>query len=164
MRNQLPDLDGVEDILVETHSLAAGLTRTQWDTQLAALFSTPFVVATALLHGAVPPQASEESGRRDPAVAALARRVRVEVAADLDARLPGERPARVTVRVAGRELTAEVPNPVGDADHEPLDESQVLSLLESVLDAAAVTTIHEVVSALPTTSDVAPHLARLAEV
>lgn len=164
LRNQLPDLDGVEDILVETHSLAAGLTRTQWDTQLAALFSTPFVVATALLHGAVPPQASEESGRRDPAVAALARRVRVEVAADLDARLPGERPARVTVRVAGRELTAEVPNPVGDADHEPLDESQVLSLLESVLDAAAVTTIHEVVSALPTTSDVAPHLARLAEV
>lgn len=163
LRGELGDAE-VEDVLVETHSLAAGLTRTAWDTQLAALFSTPFVVATALVHGAVPPHASESAGREDPRVAGLARRVRVEVAADLDARLPRERPARVTVTAAGRTLTAEVPNPVGDADHHPLDESQVLTLLQTLLDDGAVTTVHRVVAALPTTPDVAPLLARLTDV
>ena len=164
LRDELDDPGEVEDVLVETHSLAAGLTRTRWDTQLAALFSAPFVVATALLHGAVPPQASQEPGRRDPAIVALAQRVRVEVAPDLDARLPRERPARVTVRTRSRELTAVVPNPVGDADYHPLDEAQVLSLLGTLLDADTVTTVHEVVTALPMTPDVAPLLARLAEV
>lgn len=164
LRDKVGDPRQVEDVLVETHSLAEALTRTRWDTQLAALFSTPFVVATALLHGAVPPAASAESARRDPALTDLAARVRVEVAPDLDARLPHERPVRVTVRTAGHQLTAEVPNPVGDADHHPLNEAQVLDLLRTLLDDDAVTTLHEVVTALPTTPDVAPLLARLAEV
>ena len=164
LRDQITDLEQIEDVLVETHSLGAGLTRTSWDSQLAALFSTPFVVATALVRGAVPPQASQEQGRRDPVVTALAQRVRIEVAPDLDARLPHERPARVTVRGGGAELTAEVPNPIGDAEHHPLDETQVLDLLRTLLDDEAVTTLHEVVTALPTTQDVAPLLARLAEV
>lgn len=163
LRDQITDLGQIEDVLVETHSLAAGLTRTSWDSQLAALFSTPFVVATALVHGAVAPQASQEEGRRDPVVTALAQRVRIEIAADLDARLPSERPARVTVRAGHAEFTAEVPNPIGDADHHPLDETQVLDLLGTLLDPETVTTLHEVVAALPTTPDVAPLLARLAE-
>lgn len=164
LRDQITDVDQIKDVLVETHSLAAGLTRTSWDSQLAALFSTPFVVATALAHGAVPPQASQEDGRRDPVVTAIAQRVRVAVASDLDARLPSERPARVTVNMGGAQLSAEVPNPVGDADHLPLDQTQVLALLTDLLDHDAVTTLHEVVTNLPTTPDVAPVLARLAEV
>lgn len=164
LRDQVGEVAQVEEVLVETHSLGAGLTRTRWDTQLSALFSTPFVVASALLHGAVLPSASETVGRQDPAVTALAQRVTVQVAPDLDARLPRERVARVTVRAAGREFTAEVPNPVGDADHQPLDEAQVLDLLRSLLDDDAVNTLHEVVTALPTTPDAAPLLARLAEV
>lgn len=164
LRDRITDVDEIENILVETHSLAAGLTRTTWDSQLAALFSTPFVVATALAHGAVPPQASQEQARRDPAVTALAHRVRVEVAPDLDARLPRERPARVTVRTGGVDLSAEVPNPIGDADHLPLDRDQVLALLTDLLDHDTVTTVHDVVTDLPTTPDAAPLLARLAEV
>ena len=48
-------LDDVDDVAVETHALAAGLARTTWDRRLSALFSTPFVVATALVHGHVRP-------------------------------------------------------------------------------------------------------------
>ncbi|NBH11177.1 2-methylcitrate dehydratase, partial [Amycolatopsis sp. SID8362] len=80
-----------------------------WSNRLSAMFSTPFVVATAALTGEVAPQ----SPLCDADVRALASRVRLVEAADLTARLPGERAARVTVSFDdGTSLTCEVPNPV----------------------------------------------------
>lgn len=164
LRRQLPaDPDRIEEIVVETHSLGAALARTTWDSRLAALFSTPFVAAAAILHGSVGPEVSATAARDDPRVHALAGRVRVATAADLDARLPDERAARVTVRAAGRELTCEVPNPVGDAAYHPLGEAEVVDLLSVLLgDADAVATVREVTAALPEADDVAPVLSRLA--
>lgn len=116
--------------MVETHHLGAGLARQTWDSRLAALFSTPFVVASALVHGHVDPTASSEALLDDPRVRRLAHRVVVRVAPDLDARLRDKRaPARVTVRTRTGTRTHEVPNPVGDVAHHPLGEQDLIALL-----------------------------------
>ncbi|MFI7426645.1 MmgE/PrpD family protein [Micromonospora sp. NPDC049836] len=158
-------LDAVEEVVVETHSLAGGLGRTSWDSRLAALFSTPFVVAAALVHGTVDPAVSADGQRDDPRVRALAAKVVLRVAPDLDARLPDERAARLTVRTAGAPpCVLEVPNPVGDAAHHPMAEDDVLALLERLLDAGTVRAVHEVATGLAASADVGPDLRRLAEI
>ncbi|MDL4820188.1 MmgE/PrpD family protein [Actinomadura opuntiae] len=128
------DPSRITGILVETHALGAGLGSPEWDNRLSAMFSTPFVVATALLDGEVGPRASDAARLADPVLRALARRVRLVAADDLSARLPAERAARVTVELDdGTSLTREQPNPVGDADHEPLDEQDVVRMLKAWL-------------------------------
>ncbi|MGY5893089.1 MmgE/PrpD family protein [Blastococcus deserti] len=163
LRPELPgDVGEVEEILVETHSLGAALDRTTWDSRLAALFSTPFVAAAALVHGHVGPDVSAQPVRDDPRVRELAARVTVRVAADLDARLPHERAARVTVRSGGRAHGCEVPNPIGDAAHHPLSEADVLGLLSDWLaDDATVAAVRDVATGLPAVPDVRPLLQRL---
>lgn len=164
MRPELPveRLEDVEEIVVETHSLAAGLRRTTWDQRLSALFSTPFVVAAALLYGEVGPDVSADDRRDDPRVRELAGKVVVRMADDLDARLPDERAARVTVRAAGATRVVEVPNPVGDSAHHPMGECDVLALLGRLLDDSTVRCVHEVTTSMPSSDDVAPLLQRLA--
>lgn len=122
--------EGITKIVVESHVLGAGLSGVDWSNRLSAMFSTPFVVATAALAGEVGPASVID----DPAVRALARRVRLVEAPDLTARLPDERATRVQVSFDdGATLTREVPNPVGDADHHPLTERDVLGLLTTWL-------------------------------
>lgn len=163
-----PELTGgadevVDEVLVETHSLGAGLDRTAWDSRLGALFSIPFVVATCLVHGHVGPDASAQQARDDARVHRLAQRVRVRAAPDLDARLPDERAARITVRSAGRDHVREVPNPIGDAAHHPFGEAEVVGLLTDWLgDEDTVDVVREVATGLPTATDVGPLLRRLA--
>lgn len=155
--------DQVREVVVETHRLATGLDRPVWDSRLAAMFSIPFVAAAALVHGQVGPSVSDDDHRDDPRLTALAARVRVRSAADLDARLPAERAARVTVRTATLERTAEVPNPVGDAAHHPLDEAAVVDLLTTWLgDPEVVGRLCEAVRVLPRCTDVGPLLRGLA--
>lgn len=162
LRGPAADAAEVEAIVVETHRLATGLDRTTWDSRLGAMFSIPFVAAAAWVHGEVGPRVSGDELRDDPRVAALAARVEVRGAADLDARLPGERAARVTVRTRSGALVREVPNPVGDADHHPLDEAAVVALLRGWLDDDAVVDgLRAAVAALPGCDDVGPLLRGL---
>lgn len=158
------DAERVESVVVETHALGAGLDRRTWDGRLSALFSTPFVAATALVHGRVGPQESSPRALEDRAVRELATRVQVVEAGDLTARLPEERAARVKVRtVDGAEHVREVANPMGDVDHHPLTERDVLALLGSWLeDDMAVAAVHRVTSELAGAHDVAPLLQELA--
>ncbi|MCP2255428.1 2-methylcitrate dehydratase PrpD [Prauserella aidingensis] len=131
---ELADGRTVADVRVETHALGAGLSRTDWDNRLSAMFSTPFVVAAAALDGAVEPRTYADGRPADPRLRDLARHVTVVAADDLTARLPGRRAARVTVRYTdGDTRTAEVPNPVGDADHRPFDRDAVTGLLRGLL-------------------------------
>ena len=155
----------IADVLVQTHELGAGLSKQDWDSRLGAMFSTPFVVATAALTGAVPPGAADPTGLADERVRALAGRVRLAAADDLTARLPDERAARVTVRFAdGTEATREVPNPVGDADHHPLDERAVIAMLKNWLPAAHgfVDRVAAFTRSLPELDHVGPALRELA--
>ncbi|MFI0356000.1 MmgE/PrpD family protein [Actinomadura sp. 9N407] len=125
-----PTARPIREILVETHALGAGLTAVTWDNRLSAMFSTPFVAACAALTGEVGPRSPLDR----PDVVALARRVRVAAAGDLTARLPDERAARVTVTFEdGTSAVREVPNPIGDADHHPLGEADLVGLLHAWL-------------------------------
>ncbi|MFR9730219.1 MmgE/PrpD family protein [Saccharopolyspora sp. MS10] len=160
----LRDRVGAEpgDVLVEIHSLGAGLDRTSWPTALAARFSLPYVVATALRRGRVGPDEFSAEALADPATAALARRVTVRAAADLDARLPAERPVRLSATGPEGRLVAERPNPVGDASHHPFSAEDRVRVLGELLGAPeAVAGIRERCTALPDATDAAAALRAL---
>lgn len=156
------DVKDVERVIIETHRLALPLAPLTTRTRLAAMFSVPYVVAVALQEGRVEPREFSEARRRDAALLDLAARVEVRHDPALDARLPTERAARVTVLLRdGRTLTEEVPNPVGDVGHHPFTDTQVHAKIAALVgedDAAAVA---RVVDALPDTDDVAVLLADL---
>lgn len=155
----------IDEIRVETHSMAAGLGRTEWTERLSALFSTPFVVAAALHHGNVHPAVSTEEQLQNPEVRALAAKVTVVMSDELDARLPDERAARVTILFGETKHVVEVPNPIGDSGYHPLEESGLLSLLRSLLpDTEAVETIRSVVNELPSSHEMTRLLQQLATV
>jgi 2-methylcitrate dehydratase PrpD len=90
-----------------------------------------------LVHGTLGPEASDDHALQDPAVRALAQRVLVRLAPDLDARLPGERPVRVTITAGGEHITEERPNPVGDSDFHPFDEPALRSMLADLFGGTA---------------------------
>lgn len=163
LRDRLPDPSRIESVRVETHALAAGLDAPQWDSRLGALFSIPFVAATALLRGHLDPADSDPGARNDPALRELAGRVHVTLAEDLDARLPDQRAARVTVRADGRDHAATVPNPIGDAEHHPFDRAGIEALLLRWIDnQSTVDRLTRVVDALPSAEHVRPLLTELA--
>ena len=164
LRDRLREhLHEIREIEVETHELAVGLDRTSWSERLAAMFSTPFVVAAALVHGHVDPSVSDTQARDDPAVRDLAAKVTLRRAPDLDARLPHERAARIRVQTPAATFVAETPNPVGDSAHHPLSYDDVATLLRRLLsDPAAVTVVEEVVDRMPAADDVTADLQRLA--
>ncbi|MCA1186933.1 MULTISPECIES: MmgE/PrpD family protein [unclassified Saccharopolyspora] len=146
------------EVLVEIHSLGAGLDRTSWPTPLAARFSLPFVVATALRRGRVGPAEFSAAALADPGTAELARRVVVRAAPDLDARLPAERPVRLTA--AG--VVAERPNPVGDAAFHPFSAADRVRVLGELLGAPEVVAgVRERCAALPDAVDAAAELRAL---
>ncbi|GAB3694906.1 MmgE/PrpD family protein [Saccharopolyspora tripterygii] len=153
------------EVLVEIHSLGAQLDRTRWPTPLAAMFSLPFVVATALLRGRVVPADLSRDALEDPATADLARRITVRAAPDLDARLPAERPVRVTVRTPGGEHVEERPNPVGDAAHHPFTAEDRVRVLGDLLGAPeVVAAVREHVTALPDAADAGEQLRALGSI
>ncbi|MCR6485093.1 MmgE/PrpD family protein [Amycolatopsis sp. OK19-0408] len=153
--------DGITHVLVETHALGAGLSDVDWSNRLSAMFSTPFVVATAALSGEIGP----ESPLDDTGVRALASRVRLVEAPDLTTRLPGERAARVTIAFDdGTSLVREVPNPVGDADHHPLTEPDVAGLLGKWLPKPFVDRAAALARDLPSLPHVGAALRELAEI
>lgn len=153
LRELHPDLraENVVAIEVSTHHLAVPLDRTEFPTRLAAMFSVPYVVAAALTHGACGPPAFDDAHRSDPTVVRLAQATTVRLDPALDARLPIERPARVVLRmVDGSSRTAEVPNPIGDADCHPFGRREVLAKLGSLLGDADAHALSRALTALPT--------------
>lgn len=128
------DVTSIVDVEVRTHRLAVPLARVRPPTRLAAMFSIPHLVAIALRTGMVGIDASGDSAREDAAVAALAARVRMVNEPQHDARAPDERPALVRVTLDdGTVLEREVPNPIGDAAHHPLDRDAVLKKLAGLI-------------------------------
>lgn len=147
--------EDVAAIDVATHRLAAPLDAVEFPTRLAAMFSVPYVVATALTEGACPPAAFDDAHRAGAGVRRLAAATRVRCDEDLDARLPAERPARVTLRLRdGTTLVAEAPNPVGDADHHPFGRAEIIDKLTTLIGRDDATALGRIVDALPGADDV----------
>jgi 2-methylcitrate dehydratase PrpD len=146
------DAGEIAEVEVHTHALAAGLDRTTWHNQLSAMFSVPFVAATALLHGEIAPRYTALTPEEAPELARLARRVRIFEDPELTRKLPGNRTARVVVRLAdGSTRTAEAENPIGDTDFQPFDRDQLAAVFSGLLEQAELRTIGAVVDGLTTT-------------
>ncbi|GHJ39230.1 MmgE/PrpD family protein [Streptomyces sp. TS71-3] len=157
-------VDAVTEVRVDTHALAAPLNRTRWDGGLAAMFSIPYTVATALLDGAVAPGTADATEADRPDIHALARKVAVAEDPALTARLPRERPTRLTaVLEGGRRVELRAPGPVGDSDHHPFTPHSLAAVLADLLgDGALVDRLRRTADDLPAAGDVGPPLRELA--
>lgn len=154
--------DDIVAIDVATHRLATPLDGVAVPTRLAAMFSVPYVVAAALATGDCSPDAFDDAHRADPTIRRLAAVTRLELDPALDARLPAERPARVSLRLCdGSSLVAEVPNAVGDADHFPFGRTDVYWKAAALLGEGGAATIERIVDAVAAAPDVGPRLAEL---
>ena len=115
----------VTSVAIETYGAAAELDSPRPHNALAAKFSLPYATAAFLVRGAadVPAFRSEVIG--DPRILDLAARVRVAEDKAMTARLPAERPARVTITLAdGSTIAGERRSTRGDAD-DPYPQSDI---------------------------------------
>ncbi len=96
-REGLPSADQVERVEVQTYHLAAELVDAAPRNTLAAKFSVPFAVATRLVTGSSGLASFTWDALRNPQALALAQKVTVQEDPAMSARLPMERPSRVTI-------------------------------------------------------------------
>lgn len=111
LRDEDPNMQRVQSVVVETYELAARLADPAPATPLAARFSMPYVVAVTLLSGDAGPRSFRPPILHDPDVLDLARRVTVREEPAFTAMTPDRRPARVCLHMAGgsrREATVTV--------------------------------------------------------
>lgn len=126
----LPQFDGrledIEAVEIETYGTAlkvAGIREPS--TAFEAQFSLPYTVAAALRLGSVRLAAFEDTNLQDERVRSLMRRVQLSVDPALDASFPGQRGARVRVRLTdGASFECFRPTRTGDPD-APLTDGQL---------------------------------------
>ena len=101
----------IESIQVDTYVWAAQLDNQAPTNQLAAKFSLPFTIATAIVNGRASLDAFRAEARSDAATRALAAKVTVDEDPAFTALLPAARPARLRIRLksgAVHEATASI--------------------------------------------------------
>ncbi|MDA8262816.1 MAG: hypothetical protein M0Z47_08295, partial [Actinomycetota bacterium] len=126
--------EDVASILVETHHLGAGLRSLEWPTRLAAMFSIPCVVATALGVGHCLPSDFGTDQRSLPERRELASKVEVAHNPDFDRELPSRRITRMTITWrSGETSILQAENPVGDSAYRPLDQKAIEAKAERLL-------------------------------
>jgi 2-methylcitrate dehydratase PrpD len=126
------DPDAIAEIAVETYVWAAQLDHPAPRNMLAAKFSMPFSIATALVHGSTGLDAFRDDARSNPRVVALAARVAVTEDPALTEKLPGLRPSRVRVALKdGRRFEAIAETNKGDTE-DPYSVEDVISKFHAV--------------------------------
>ena len=122
----------IGEVMVDGYKAAhmmMGNDATRWapTTRETADHSMPYVVAAALLDGAVTDASFTPAKMTDPAMAALMAKIKMQSDDRLDSLYPEGAPARVSIRTkAGKSLTKEVIYPRGHAKN-PLSEADVLA-------------------------------------
>jgi len=93
--------DEIEEIVIGTNKLALPVVGTIYEPEevAAAQFSAPFSVAMCVIKGKNGFRDYTEENLKDPDIKALARRIRLEVDAEIQAMFPQKRAVRVTVRL-----------------------------------------------------------------
>jgi 2-methylcitrate dehydratase PrpD len=113
--------DEVERIEVATYRIAAEHAETGWDDFASAQLSFPYLIGLALRYRAIKFEHFAEQVRRDPAFAAVARKLTVTAPPDVDRLYPQLRPARVTVTTARGSFTRQADEALGSRI-VPLDD------------------------------------------
>jgi 2-methylcitrate dehydratase PrpD len=120
-----PDPAAIERIDVATYGFAANMREPDPANYFAAKYSLPHAAAALVLRGHAGYSAFTEDAIRDPAIAALRRRITVREDPDLSAHVPRLKPARVTVAFAdGRQVTRLRESARGDYQ-DPYDEGEI---------------------------------------
>jgi 2-methylcitrate dehydratase PrpD len=96
---KLPSIDDIDRIEVDTYHLAAELNDPSPQNTLAAKFSVPFAVATRLVTQSSALSSFTWEAVRNTDILALAQKVSVSHDPAMSARLPMERPAKVTIHL-----------------------------------------------------------------
>jgi 2-methylcitrate dehydratase PrpD len=113
--------DEVERIEVATYRIAAEHAETGWNDFASAQLSFPYLIGLALRYRAIKFEHFAEQVRRDPAFAAIARKLTVTAPPDVDRLYPQLRPARVTVTTARGSFTRQADEALGSRI-VPLDD------------------------------------------
>jgi len=158
-----PDPAAVERIEVATYRFAANMREPDPQNYFAAKYSLPHAAAALVLKGHAGYHAFTDEAVRDPAMAALRRRVTVREDPDLNAQVPRLKPARVTVTFTdGRRVSRLRESARGD-HQDPYREDEIRGkfreLAGLVLPPAAVTQVESLVDRL----DDLPSLASLVD-
>jgi 2-methylcitrate dehydratase PrpD len=149
-----PDPASIERIDVATYRFAANMREPDPPNYFAAKYSLPHAAAVLALRGDAGYHAFTETVVRDPAVAALRRRVTVREDPELSAQVPRLKPARVTVTLTdGRQMTRLRESARGDYQ-DPYGDDEIRSkfrgLAGMVLSAAGVEHVEGLVDRLDT--------------
>jgi 2-methylcitrate dehydratase len=121
-------VNAIREIRVETYRTAVAMMggdAGRWapTTRETADHSLPYVIAVALLDGAVTMRSFTSERLGDPAIARIMRKVKVGEDAALTAAYPAAAPARVTILLdSGAVLTQEIQLPTGHA-RNPVDDA-----------------------------------------
>ena len=147
-----PDPAAVERIEVATYRFAANMREADPQNYFAAKYSLPHAAAALVLKGHAGYHAFTDQAVRDPAMAALRRRVTVREDPDLNAQVPRLKPAQVTVTFSdGRRVTRLRESARGD-HQDPYREDEIRAkfreLAGLVLRPAAVTQTEALVDRL----------------
>jgi 2-methylcitrate dehydratase PrpD len=158
--------DEVQRIDVATYRIAAEHAETGWDDFASAQLSFPYLMGLALRFRAVKFEHFSEQTRRDPAFAAIARKLSVTAPPDVDRLYPQLRPARVTLTTARGSFTRQADEALGSRI-VPLDDAgltaKFFDLVGPVLGAARAKELGERLWSLEAISDVAPLVESMAK-
>jgi 2-methylcitrate dehydratase PrpD len=158
--------DEVQRIDVATYRIAAEHAETGWDDFASAQLSFPYLIGLALKFRAVKFEHFSQQTRRDPAFAAIARKLTVTAPVDVDRLYPQLRPARVTVTTARGSFTRQADEALGSRI-VPLDDAgltaKFLDLVGPVLGAARAKDMGERLWSLEEISDVTPLVESMAK-
>src|SRR5438067_711424 len=158
--------DDVQHIEVATYRIAAEHASTGWDDFASAQLSFPYLIGLALKFRAIKFEHFAQDVRRDPAFAAIARKLTVTAPPEIDRLYPRLRPARVTVTTARGRFTRQADEALGSRI-VPLDDkglqAKFFDLVGPVLGAARAKDLGERLWSLDAISDVAPLVESMAK-
>jgi 2-methylcitrate dehydratase PrpD len=158
--------DEVERIDVATYRIAAEHAETGWNDFASAQLSFPYLIGLALKFGTIKFEHFAEDVRRDPAFAAIARKLTVTAPPDIDRLYPQLRPARVTVTTARGSFTRQADEALGSRI-VPLDDAGLKAkfsdLVAPVLGAARAQELLQRIWSVDQIVDVAPLVEAMAK-
>jgi 2-methylcitrate dehydratase PrpD len=158
--------DDVQRIEVATYRIAAEHAETGWDDFASAQLSFPYLIGLALKFRAIKFEHFSAEMRRDPAFAAIARKLTVTAPPEIDRLYPQLRPARVTVTTARGSFTRQADEALGSRI-VPLDDAglqaKFLDLVGPVLGAARAKELMERLWSVDAIADVAPLVEAMAK-
>ena len=108
------DAERIESVLVDTFAIAASHDRKDIMNTMDAQMSLPYSVAAALAVGEVSMEHFEADARADARIKRITAATDVRIDDGYTRSYPNNRPARVTIRSAGRDFVEEVLQPYGE--------------------------------------------------